>query len=223
MILLSVFISLGALVALAAVIYPFRPFPSRGRALIVLLGLGLLNGIIVTNSTPKERVNTKRSTVNPITPSLDVKSPVAEKAASADNWSYDSATDQMTGAVRHWACTVSTNELQFSFPYDGGATGTLCFIRKGKTLNATVQVSTGQFNCDIDDCALRFKFDNGAIQSFSAEESTTHETGVLFLNSEQRLLSDVVKAKELKVEAEYFEEGTQVLTFEVTGLNATRL
>jgi hypothetical protein len=129
----------------------------------------------------------------------------------------------MTGVESKIACTTSTNELSFSFPYGGGSSGKLCFRRKGKSLDAWVSISAGQFLCGIESCALRLKFDDGGIKSFGAVESSTHESNILFLESEARLLAFVQKSKKLKLEAQYYQEGSQVLFFDLGGLDRAHL
>ncbi len=49
------------------------------------------------------------------------------------------------------------------------------------------------------------------------------ETGFLFIEPEQKLLSATLKAKQLKLQAEFFQEGRKVLNFDVAGLDAKRL
>jgi hypothetical protein len=203
-------------------VVPFPPFSSRGKALLSFLGLCLLNGMMALGSAPSSSYKMAPSNDHGSTSSNPSKV-ASQTEVGASGWSYDTSADEMTGASNRYACTKSTNELQFSFPYSGGATGRLCFRRKGKSLNAFVQMSSGQFNCGIESCGLKLKFDNGPIQSFSGDESSTHETGFLFIEPEQKLLSATLKAKQLKLQAEFFQEGRKVLNFDVAGLDAKRL
>ena len=179
-------------------------------------------------------LDTKRS-VNPATPTAAVESQPASAAALTQaapapsapedmkNWQYTSTTDEMTGRSSKIACTTSTNELDFDFPYNGGASGELCFRRKGKSLDAWLKVTKGQFACGIEDCVLKVKFDENPLQSYSAVESTSHTTGMLFFQSQGRLLTSALRGKQLKVQANYFEAGNKVLYFDVSGLDLKQL
>ncbi len=46
---------------------------------------------------------------------------------------------------------------------------------------------------------------------------------MLFIEPETRLLNAVKKAKQLKLQAEYYQEGSQVLTFNLSDLDASKL
>ncbi len=218
---LRIVISLAALVSLCAVIYPFRPFSSRGKAFLGLIGLSVLNVLLASGppSTGSPSAATPTATPPSTSAGAGHDGTVPNREPESENWKYDSSVDEMTGLTSRFACTTSTNKLIFSFPYGGGSTGEMCFRRKGKALNAYIKISSGQFNCGIETCPLKLKFDDGPIQTFYGEESATHETGFLFIDGEQRLLSAVAKAKKLKLQSEYYQEGNQVLNFEVAGLD----
>ena len=224
MILFIVLFSLGALVSACAVIYPFKPFKSRGFATLSFIGCVLLNGVVgiagfeSTNHSPTDAKTTD--------PGLKVGNQIGHEAvplAETPNWSYHTSNDEMTGVQRKTACTTSTNELEFAFPYNGGSEGELCFRRRGKSLDAWVQVTKGQFICGVEDCVLHLKFDNGPIQGFSAVQSKTDETGFLFLEPASRLLTLASRAKQLRLQADYFQEGQKVLYFELSGLDIKQL
>jgi len=220
--LIHFFLTLATLVSLAGIIHPFKPFLSRRNALLSFSGFFFINVIIFATSSLG---STKHQTAE--VSSSEPASSEPNQASSASNsqpqnWIYSSSTDGMTGQISKLACVKSSNELQFSSPYNGGAIGELCFRRKGHSLNAYVDISTGQFNSGIDEAGLKLKFDDGAIQRFSAEEATTHESGFLFISSEPQLLASTLKAKKLKLQAEYFEEGEQVSDFDVSGLDPKR-
>jgi hypothetical protein len=211
---ITVIISLAVFVCLCAVVYPFKPFKRRGTAFLWFLGLIFLNGLISIHSATHESPTPA--------PLVVAKTPSAQTLTSSPepNWTYHQDTDEMTGVAISTACTVSTNELFLSFPYNGGTHGSLCFKHKGKSLSAYFYMSSGQFDCGIESCSLKFKFDDAAIQSYSGTESTTHETGLLFMEPEKRLLSAASKANRLKIQAPLYQEGNQVFLFNVSGLDS---
>jgi hypothetical protein len=81
----------------------------------------------------------------------------------------------------------------------------------------TLSIEWGQFVCGIRSCTLKVRFDTGAIQRFSASEPSDHSTTTLFLNGEGRLISQLRKAKVVRIEATFYQEGSQTLEFNVEG------
>jgi hypothetical protein len=132
-------------------------------------------------------------------------------------WSYTTDVDTM-GRRQSFANITSTNTLFFDFPYQGSQHGTLV-VRKSTHwgTNVMVRIEHGQFLCGIENCAVNVRFDSGPIQQFSASEPGDHSTTALFLNNEARFISQLRKAKVVRVEATFFREGSQALEFKVEG------
>jgi hypothetical protein len=145
--------------------------------------------------------------------------PTTTAPVERTKWDYSELTDEMTGAKTKLACVESTNSLAFGFPYDGGSTGTLCLREKGSKRDAYVYVSKGQFVCTgYYGCPIQLKFDDGQARHFDAEESDSGDSDILFIMGYGPLLASTRKAKHLKVQAMFFQEGKRVLEFDVAGL-----
>jgi hypothetical protein len=218
-IIFNLLFSFAALVCFVAIIKPYGPFATRGRAFLCFLGFVFLNGLVTVTASQKPSKENNKAESKPVI-SAPEASPVE---IPSSNWIYSTHTDEMTNVESKVACTTSLNELAFNFPYGGGSSGKLCFRQKAKSLDAWVSISSGQFLCGIEDCSLKLKFDDGAVQRFHAVESSTHESNMLFIEPETRLLNAVKKAKQLKLQAEYYQEGSQVLTFNLSDLDASKL
>ncbi len=221
MILLIGLLLLASFLSFCAIVFPFKPFKTRGHALLSFLCLLLVVGITVSIHSPDAAPN--HNTAGAPNRTVSTNSEAAPGETGPANWVYMTTKDEMTAQAGVVACTSSTNELQFAFPYDGGSTGKLCFRREGKVLNAWLELTKGQFNCSIETCVLKCKFHDGQIQSFTGEESATHGTGFLFIEPERRLLTATAKARKLKIEEQYYQEGRQVLSFDVAGIDLKRL
>lgn len=155
-------------------------------------------------------------------PSHTVVASTAKPAAAPApaNWHYDSSFDAMRNKTTYFACVTSTNELEFNFPYNGGASGQLCFRNSpqfGK--DAYLMMDKGQFNCSFEGCTVHMKFDDGRILSVGATEASGGNTNTIFLHGYSKLESDMRHSKHLIVEAEYFQEGMQQLQFSVSGFD----
>ena len=80
-----------------------------------------------------------------------------------------------------------------------------------------VQIERGQFLCRFDGCTVNVRFDSGPIQRFSAGEPSDHSTTILFVLNEGRFMSQLRKSKVVRIEAEFYQEGSQALEFDSEG------
>jgi hypothetical protein len=119
----------------------------------------------------------------------------------------------MTSKVTQWACLDSEDRLQFGFPYSGGTTGTIC-LRKGPQLDAYFKIDKGQIVCRVDGCEATLRVDGGQPFTMSGTESSDGDSRFMFFDSPSRILALAKKAKEIRVETLYFQEGSKTLTFE---------
>jgi len=97
----------------------------------------------------------------------------------------------------------------------------LCLRRTGHTDESYANFSDageGQFLCLSDDCTFHAKFDDDKPTSFSGTEAAGGKTTMLFIDSTPRLISDLRKAKVLKLQAPVYEDTGTVYHFNVSGL-----
>ena len=78
-----------------------------------------------------------------------------------------------------------------------------------------LESSMGSSLCRIDTCSVNVRFDDGAIQEFSAVEPADHSTTTLFINNETRFVSQLRKSKVVRVESTFYQEGSRTLEFNV--------
>ena len=142
------------------------------------------------------------------------------KPRPGSQWTYDGYVDGMGRGVL-FASVTSTNLLSFNFPYEGAQSGTLVVRRHPTQRGADVLVSIeqGQFLCGASGCTVNVRFDSGPIQPFPASEPGDGSTTTLFLRNEARFIMELRKAKVARVEATFYQEGTQALEFNVEGFN----
>jgi hypothetical protein len=173
-------------------------------AIIVFCALGLCVFLAVIgqmSETTKQANGTKPET------------PKAAETPQKKSWTYGQTADKMTGKVTKFACLDSEDQLQFGFPYDGGSTGTICFRRK-QELDALFKIDKGQILCGADGCEATLRVDEGQPFTMSGSESSDADSRFMFFDSPSRLLALARKAKEIKIETLYFEEGSKTLTFQ---------
>jgi invasion protein IalB len=82
-----------------------------------------------------------------------------------------------------------------------------------------VKIERGQFLCSAyDGCNVSVRFDARQVERFHASGPSTHETTVLFVTPADRFLRSLRAAKTVSIEAEFFQEGSNAMTFDTTGL-----
>jgi hypothetical protein len=144
----------------------------------------------------------------------------SSKNEKRPNWTYSEDVDKMEGTKRYYASCVSTNEIEFEFPYNGGSYFTLTIRNMGKGNEIILQVSKGQFMTSIMSSeTCKVKFDDEKPVNFSYNSSADGSHDIIFLENSQKLLNKLKTAKKLMVETQFFNAGSQVIEFDVDGLN----
>ncbi|MCF2517135.1 hypothetical protein [Dyadobacter sp. CY351] len=137
--------------------------------------------------------------------------------AKPDNWSYNENIDRMTSAPKKTAQTVSTNTLDFDFPYNGGTSFTLLVRNAGNGNDVILSCSKCQFIHSFTDTnLLKVRFDENKAESFPFEMSTDHSSDLVFIGSESKFLKKLKKANHLIIGAEFYQEGVRYIDFDVS-------
>jgi hypothetical protein len=168
---------------------------------------------IIGNNLPSSNPTATKTSENISTP----------KAADTPSspWSYGSTTDEMSGKVSKHATTESTNIVNFDFPYQGEQRGTIMISN-----NAVLfYVKKGQVICHGGDeygtCVVRVKFDDGKEKYVGARELGDDSTTIMF--TEPSFIKKLKQSKKLMIQAEVYNEGLPVFTFNVGGFDHTLL
>jgi len=143
--------------------------------------------------------------------------PTQQIAKPEPNWSYSTNEDAM-GRTVSFADVTSNNTLDFDFPYQGAQHGRLVIRETTKTgMQASVRIERGQFLCPVSECSVNIRFDDGPVRRISAQEAADHSTTILFLESTESFFARMRKAKVLRVEAMFYQQGSRTLEFTVDG------
>lgn len=138
-------------------------------------------------------------------------------------WHYSFDEDQMNGKKTFWANIESANKINFDFPYAGEQRGRLTLRthpRYGK--DVILSISKGQFLCSYDGCSVLVRFDEGQPVRFSASEPADNDTTTLFIRGYSNFMAHMMKAKRVRIEAVFYQEGNQVFDFNVGGFDADK-
>ncbi|RYZ77564.1 MAG: zinc ribbon domain-containing protein [Proteobacteria bacterium] len=137
---------------------------------------------------------------------------------ATQHWEYSSFKDEMTGKTTTTARIDSINEVEFEFPYQGAQRMTLTLRKKGSA-DVLLQIKKGQFVCaEYDNCYVSVRFDEGSPERFPVTEASDHSTDTRFIENSSRFIAKVKKAKLVRIEATFYQEGSRVFTFDVGGI-----
>lgn len=182
-----------------------------GLVLLVLMGIGMC---------AEKSTESKSSTQSPLT-EISQNQLTETKTEELKNWQYETSKDEMRGIESKFATTVSTNTVDFDFPYNGGSKLILTLRKRGKEVDVMVAVSKGQILCRIQNCETAFKFDNGLVQSITMSEPESHSSDLLFIaydKTKSKVISQLKNSKKLVIEVPFYQEGKKQFTFDVSGL-----
>ena len=145
----------------------------------------------------------------------------AEGVEKKENWRTTTSNDEMRGTKSISTATLSTNQVDFAFPYNGGSNLVLNVRNNNKTKDVIIFISKGQFICgSFDGCPVSFKFDNEPVQTITMVGSDSHDSDVLFINSQKSanaVIQKLKSSKRLIVEPKFYQEGSKQFTFDVSG------
>ena len=181
------------------------------KFVLLLLGIAVTaaqcTGPQANNAVPKDKTDS--------TASAGGNAP----AASSANWKYEQEEDKMTSKPAYYASVEANELLQLKFPYNGGTTVTIFLRNKGGKNEVMLQLSKGQFMANVvSGQDIMVRFDSLKAEKFPCVAPGDGSTTVLFISNEAKFLSKLKKAKKALIEAELFNEGNQVMEFNVEGL-----
>ncbi len=134
-------------------------------------------------------------------------------------WSYSDTPDKMGRGSVKFASIKSINTVSFKFPYAGAQRANLTLRKSPKSgEEAMLIIEKGQFLCNASECAINIKFDNGSVKGYTALGTDDNDSTTIFIRGYKGFLGGLKKAKKLYIEATFYQEGSQVFEFDVSGL-----
>lgn len=159
----------------------------------------------------------------PITDSI-IKSHDSLKVSKVDSvmdairvWQYKDQTDKLTGTTTHSALVVAKEFLDLKFPYNVKNNMVLLSLRekRGKT-SVQLNVGSGQFNGGDD--PIKVRFDSSKVESYEIGKPDDGSSDALFIENNKKFIKELKNAHTLIIEAEFFENGNQIMEFNVSHL-----
>ena len=134
-------------------------------------------------------------------------------------WRYSESTDEMDNKKNYFAVLTSDNELNFDFPYSGGSSGYLTIRNMDGKNSVAISIEKGQFMTSYDNSEyIRIKFDDAVLEKYNFNGAADGSSDYIFPTQSSKLITKLKKAKTIKIEAHFYNEGRQVLNFTTEGL-----
>ena len=145
--------------------------------------------------------------------------PVSQIGLSSQ-WVYHKKEDEMGRGTNKFAHLKSLNTVDFGFPYQGEQHAILTLQKNSKqgVEEAILRIEHGQF-VPSSGHKIIVRFDDGNLQEFNFWEPNDGRIGAVGFSDSRRFISQLQKAKRLKIEAEFWQEGTRMFEFNVAGLS----
>jgi hypothetical protein len=142
-------------------------------------------------------------------------------SAIPTKWVYSEFQDDMGRGTTRMAKLVSSNTVHFGFPYKGETHATLKLRRSPKSGQAIMlTVERGQFLSTYTKDFVTVRFDDGELQKFAIGEPEDSTSDLRFIHDDNgTFINQLRGAKSLKIEATFYQEGTEAFEFDVHGLD----
>lgn len=171
--------------------------------LLTLLFFLIILGISTCEDSNENQENPKQENVG-----TDKNADNTKKTA----WNYSSDVNEMTGEKTFFAKNTSDDELDFEFPYQGENYGTLTIRNMNGKNEVIFSITQGQ----IIENYITLRFDEEKPIKVYFSNSADGSTETVFLNSSNRIIEKLKKAKTLKLQFTAFDNGNPILTFDVS-------
>lgn len=136
------------------------------------------------------------------------------------DWTISERTDPLTDETVKTACTRSSNQVMLSSPY-GDRSARLC-VRQHPEFGQDVILTlngSGQILCrSYRGCTVKVRFDDGAVQSFSANGPSDGSTESVFISNDARFIGAAKQAERIRFQLEFYQAGNQTFDFPARGL-----
>lgn len=145
----------------------------------------------------------------------------SETITTDSHWNYSQDEDKMSGGTTYHAYVLSTNTVEFDFPYSGeqhAILGLRDSPRHGK--DVIFRIEKGQILCNsYEDCSVLVRFDDEKATNYSAIGAADNSTETIFIRNYGKFVEKVRKAKLVRISTNIYQQGAPVFEFNVSGFD----
>ena len=147
---------------------------------------------------------------------------LVEEKRTNGKWQYQNTEEGMSGKRTAYAAVRSENTINLGFPYNGDQRGTLA-VRRHPSFgnNVILSIEQGQIICRSRDCPVRIRYDDAAPVTYSGLEPADNSSETVFLP--YAIATRLKSAKRVRVEINLYQNGIQVLEFNVKGFDPDKM
>lgn len=216
------------LIFIAAVVGIFKPYIKGWKrwhfgaaAFVVFILIGVVGPQSVESDLKSEskKQEASKATGSPDKPAAADSDEFEKPAEPESAWSYSADKDEMRGRTTYYATLTGTNTLSLGFPY-GDQIGKV-LIRQSPQFGFDILlgVDSGQILCNsFSDSHVNVKFDDGPIRRYGCTDASDGTNNMVFVQGAKGFLTNLKKSKKMVVEAQFYQNGMQQMTFDTTGL-----
>jgi len=162
------------------------------------------------------------SSIEPVSESKPTATSESETGSTiGTQWTYSEAEDKMSGGTTYHAYVISTNTVEFGFPYNGIQNATL-HLRVDPKYGKDVifRIEKGQILCNsYEDCSVLVRFDDDKPVNYSAIGAADNSTETIFIRNYSKFVEKLLKAKQVRISTNIYQQGAPVFEFDVSGFN----
>lgn len=178
----------------------------------LFIALGLIGAFFSSDTAAEETTTTNEEVVKEEPKILEPEKPTYL-------WEYSENVDEMDGKKNYFAVLVSDNQLNFDFPYNGGSSGIISIRNMNGKNTIALRIETGQFMSNFNGSEyIRIKFDDAVLESYNFGTASDGSSDIIFPSLSNKIIDKFKKAKKVKIEAPFYNEGRKVLNFSTEGL-----
>lgn len=144
-------------------------------------------------------------------------------AVNTENWTYDIDEVGIDKTKSIYAINRSINSLDLKFPYNGSNHGSLVIRKMKNKIEILLSIDKGQIIGEIYNIKGKIKFDNSNSFSFTANKSNDGSSNIVFIKNPSAILEKIRKSKKMLVEVELYNNGIQVIEFNIDGFKLEKL
>lgn len=190
---------------------------------VIFLGGIILSSFLIIFSSGTRNDATSTTTNSPSSPASElISSP--EPVVPYSQWLYAHDADPMSKGIRYSALVLSSNTVNFDFPYSGKQHAMLTLRvdpRYGK--DVIFSIEKGQILChSYEDCMVLVRFDDGKASNYTAVGAADNSTETIFIRNYGRFVESMLKAKKVRISTNIYQEGAPIFEFDVSGFDQNK-
>lgn len=143
--------------------------------------------------------------------------------ATEGKWKYYEKEDDFEKKVMKFYEIESLNYFNLSFPYSGKQNLDLILREINGDFDVLLAIDKGQILCRPSSCKVDIIFDDGSVETYKLAESNSGSSEVVFITDTKRFMTKVIKSKKMKVKLEFFQNGSIVSEFDLSGFDKSKL